>query len=95
MIVRNGYLIWKGSNVDKVHGVWSLTKSFTSTALGLLIDDGKTTLDTKARDIIPDMGDHYPELCLRHFTTMTSGYRAEGDEPRGSYTASAIKIDRR
>ena len=85
MIVRNGYLIWKGSNVDKVHGVWSLTKSFTSTALGLLIDDGKATLDTKARDILPEMGDNYPDLTLRHFTTMTSGYRAKGDEPRGSY----------
>lgn len=85
MIVRNGYLIWQGSNVDKVHGIWSLTKSFTSTALGLLIDDGKTALDTKACTIIPDMQDRYPELTLRHFTTMTSGYRAEGDEPRGSY----------
>src|SRR5680860_1674199 len=35
MIVRNGYLIWEGEAVDKVHGVWSVTKSFTSTVLGL------------------------------------------------------------
>jgi CubicO group peptidase (beta-lactamase class C family) len=27
----------------------------------------------------------YPDVTLRHFTTMTSGYRAVGDEPRGSY----------
>jgi len=40
VIVRNGYLIWKGTDIDKVHGVWSLTKSFTSTVLGLLTDDG-------------------------------------------------------
>jgi len=86
MIVRNGYLIWKGANVDKVHGIWSLTKSFTSTALGLLIDDGKATLDTRAGDTIAEMDKNYPELTLRHFTTMTSGYRAEGDEPRGSYS---------
>lgn len=26
-----------------------------------------------------------PEVTLRHFTTMTSGYRAVGDEPQGSY----------
>jgi CubicO group peptidase (beta-lactamase class C family) len=47
-IVRHGRLIWKGPDIDKVHGVWSMTKSFTSTALGLLIDDGKCTLDTRA-----------------------------------------------
>ena len=37
-IVRDGYVIWQGDNVDKIHGVWSLTKSFTSTMLGLLVD---------------------------------------------------------
>lgn len=85
VIVRNGYLIWEGPNVDKVHGVWSLTKSFTSTVLGLLIEDGKATLDTKAKDILPSMAKTYPGITLRHFTTMTSGYYAVGDEPRGSY----------
>ncbi|RJP35243.1 MAG: hypothetical protein C4527_00895 [Candidatus Omnitrophota bacterium] len=84
-IIRNGYLIWKGSDIDKVHGVWSLTKSFTSTVLGLLIDDGKCTLDSPAKDYLPGMAETYPEVTLRHFATMTSGYRAEGDEPRGSY----------
>ncbi len=85
VIVRNGYLILNGSNTDKVHGVWSLTKSFTSTALGLLIDDGKVSLDTRVANIIPSMAKDYPTLALQHFTTMTSGYRAQGDEPRGSY----------
>ncbi|MBI4324355.1 MAG: serine hydrolase, partial [Chloroflexi bacterium] len=85
VIVRHGRLVWKGPDADKVHGVWSLTKSFTSTVLGLLIDDGKCTLDTRAADIVPDLATHYPDATLRHFTTMTSGYRALGDEPRGSY----------
>lgn len=85
VIIRNGFLIWKGSNIDKVHGVWSLTKSFTSTVLGLLIDDGKATLDTPAKDIVPSMAANYATLTLRHFATMTSGYRAIGDEPRGGY----------
>ncbi len=39
-IVRHGRLVWQGDRIDAVHGVWSLTKSFTSTALGLLIDEG-------------------------------------------------------
>jgi CubicO group peptidase (beta-lactamase class C family) len=86
VIIHNGYMIWKGNDIDKVHGVWSATKSFTSTVLGLLIDDGKATLDTLAKDHLPAMAESYPAVTLRHFTTMTSGYRAVGDEPRGGYT---------
>jgi len=86
VIIRNGYLIWRGENIDKVHGVWSCTKSFTSTVLGLLIDDGKSSLDTRAARYVPAMARHYPDVTLRHFATMTSGYRAAGDEPRGGYT---------
>ena len=85
VIVRNGRMIWHGDNIDKVHGIWSFTKVFTSTTLGLLIDDGKCTLDTKAKDVLPTMKQTYPEVTLRHFTTMTSGYRAMNDEPRGTY----------
>jgi len=85
VIIRNGYMIWEGPNIDKMHGVWSLTKSFTSTALGLLIDDGKATLDTLAKDYVPSMAASYPDITLKHFTTMTSGYYAVGDKTRGSY----------
>jgi len=40
VVVRHGRMIWKGDDIDKRHGVWSATKSFTSTVLGLLIADG-------------------------------------------------------
>jgi CubicO group peptidase (beta-lactamase class C family) len=85
VVVRDGRLIWKGAQSHRVHGVWSCTKVFTSTALGLLIDDGKCQLDTRAREFVPVLSDRYPDASLRHFTTMTSGYRAAGDEPAGSY----------
>ena len=85
VIVRNGCMVWKGSAIGKVHGIWSATKSFTSTVLGLLVDDGKATLDTPVKDHLPALAAAYPDVTLRHFTTMTSGYRAEKDEPRGTY----------
>jgi len=91
VIVRNGYLIWKGDNIDKVHGVWSLTKSFTSTTLGLLTDDGKCTLDTLVKDYVPSMAKTYPAITLRNFTTMTSGYYAVGDKTSGSYVHGPSK----
>ena len=85
IIIRNGRLVWQGDNIDKVHGVWSCTKCFTSTVLGLLIEDGKCSLDTAAKALMPELATNYPDVTLRHFATMTSGYRAVGDEPRGSY----------
>lgn len=44
IIVRNGRVIWKGSEVDRRQRVWSVTKAFTSTAHGLLIEDGKVRI---------------------------------------------------
>ncbi|MFZ5830536.1 MAG: serine hydrolase domain-containing protein, partial [Planctomycetota bacterium] len=84
-VVRNGYLIYAGDRIDKVHGVWSCTKSFTSTVLGLLCEEGKCSLDTRAAKLVPELERNFGEVTLRHFTTMTSGYRAVGDEPKGRY----------
>jgi CubicO group peptidase (beta-lactamase class C family) len=86
VIVRRGYLIWSGDDIDNVHGIWSCTKSFTSTVLGLLVDDGKCGLDTRAAEHVPALAGTYGDVTLRHFATMTSGYRARGDEPQGGYT---------
>jgi CubicO group peptidase (beta-lactamase class C family) len=85
VVIRHGRMIYRGDDIDKRHGVWSATKSFTSTVLGLLIADGKCTLDTRAADVLPELKAHYPDVTLRHFTTMTSGYRAVGDVTTGSY----------
>jgi CubicO group peptidase (beta-lactamase class C family) len=86
VVIRNGRLVWKGDNIDHMHGIWSCTKSFTSTVLGLLIDDGKASLDTRAASVLPALKSYYPSVTLRHFSTMTSGYRAVGDETSGGYT---------
>jgi CubicO group peptidase (beta-lactamase class C family) len=83
LMVRNGRVIWQGDNAHKVHNVWSCTKSFTSTVLGLLIDDGRCSLDTRAAEFVAELKAHYPGVALRHFATMTSGYRAIGDDGGG------------
>ncbi len=85
VIIRNGRMIWKGSEADKKQGVWSVTKAFTSTANGLLIEDGKCTLDTLAAGFNPSLGEHYPSVTLRHLATMTSGIDGVG----GSYDCDA------
>jgi CubicO group peptidase (beta-lactamase class C family) len=85
VVIRHGRLIWEGPDSAKTHGVWSATKSFTSTCLGLLADDGRCGLGTPAHEFAPELEAVYPDVKLRHFTTMTSGYRAVGDEPRSGY----------
>ena len=73
VIIRNGRMIWRGPEAAKAQGVWSVTKAFTSTAQGLLIEDGKCTLDTLAKDYDPALAKYYPTVTLRHFATMTCG----------------------
>jgi len=78
VIIRDGLLIWAGPQCDAQHQIYSATKSFTSTCLGLLIDDGVVSLDTRACELVPSLAEQYPEATLRHFATMTSGYDAAG-----------------
>jgi CubicO group peptidase (beta-lactamase class C family) len=79
VIARRGQVIWRGEEAGALHQIHSATKSFTSTCLGLLIDDGKASLDMRAQDFVPALREHYPAVTLRHFATMTSGYDAEGE----------------
>ncbi len=85
VLVRNGRIIWHGDNIDHQHGVWSMTKSIVSTTLGLLIEDGKCSLNTKASQHLPQLQPVFEDITLRHFTTMTSGYQAIGDDRPGNY----------
>ncbi len=83
VIIKDGYLIYQGHNASKTHGIWSCTKSFTSTALGLLIEEGKCNLDDFACKYDTLLTRLYPKVELRHFASMSSGYQAVGDERWG------------
>jgi CubicO group peptidase (beta-lactamase class C family) len=88
VVIRNGYLVYQGDNTDKMHNVWSCTKSFTSTVLGLLIDDNQCKLGTFAAEFVPELNGTYSGITLQHFATMTSGYQAVGDEGKSSHGQS-------
>ena len=84
VIIRNGYMIWKGDNIDKKHGVWSCTKIFTSAAMGLLVDDEMCVPATLAKDVVPSLSADYSDVNLAHFATMISGYDAVGGATWGN-----------
>ena len=81
VILKGNRVLFRGDESETVQNVWSCTKSFTSTVLGLLIEEGKCSLDTRVMDFLPELRENYPDLTFRNLTTMTSGYRAKGDDP--------------
>ena len=85
VIIRNGYLIWEGPQADAYHPIWSCTKTFTGTVLGLLVEDGRCTLDTRAVEREVHLADQYPlysRIKLRHLASMCGGYRGEVKDVR-------------
>ena len=58
-ILRHGKVIAEGSwkpfdTLHETHMLYSLSKSFASTAIGLLVDDGKLDLDERITDLFPE-----------------------------------------
>ncbi|HSZ59356.1 MAG TPA: serine hydrolase, partial [Tepidisphaeraceae bacterium] len=86
MIVRHGHVIgeawWKPEAPDKPHVLWSLSKSFNSTAVGLAIAEGKLSLDDHVLKFFPDdapadPSDNLKAMTVRDLLTMTCGHETE------------------
>jgi CubicO group peptidase (beta-lactamase class C family) len=80
VIVRNGYLIWKGPEANAYHEIYSASKVFTSTCLGLVLDDGKCQIDDPMVKYLPEWDDEYPvyaKVTLRHLASMRGGTKGK------------------
>ncbi|MFJ1654198.1 serine hydrolase domain-containing protein [Streptomyces sp. NPDC088337] len=83
MVVRHGHVVaegwWAPYSAERPHLLYSLTKSFTSVAVGLAIADGLLSLDDRIVDVLPD---HVPDdiseqgrrLTVHHLLSMTAGH---------------------
>ena len=83
MLVRNGKVVaeswWAPETADKPHIMWSLTKSFTSTAVGLAQAEGKLSVSDKVLKYFPDTAPENPSDNLKAMTvhdllTMSTGH---------------------
>lgn len=86
MIVRHGKVVsegwWQPEAADKPHVMYSITKSFTSTAVGLAIEEGKLSLDDSVLKFFPDdapenPSDNLKAMKVRDLLTMTCGHENE------------------
>ncbi|MCA2184213.1 serine hydrolase domain-containing protein [Nonomuraea cavernae] len=86
MVLRHGHVVaegwWAPYSAERPHLLYSLTKSFTSVAVGLTIADGLLSLDDRVVDVLPD---HVPadiseqgrRLTVHHLLSMTAGHRTD------------------
>ncbi len=94
MLVRHGHVVaegwWAPYNAESPHSLYSLSKSFTSTAVGLAIAEGKLSLDDEVLKYFPDDAPAEPSTNLKAMRVsdllrMSAGQQTEParkpDEP--------------
>jgi CubicO group peptidase (beta-lactamase class C family) len=86
MIVRHGEVIasgwWEPYGPDRPHLLYSLSKSFTSTAAGLASADGLIDLDATVLSYFPELDADVTDprsrgMLVRHIASMSSGHLAD------------------
>lgn len=82
MILRHGQVVaegwWAPYTADEPHMLYSLSKSFTSTAIGLLQNEGRLSIHDKLvsfypEDVPADASDNLKNMRLRDLLMMSTG----------------------
>jgi hypothetical protein len=86
MLLRHGHVVaecwWAPYNAQSPHSLFSLSKSFTSTAVGLAIAEGKLRLDDEVLKFFPDDAPAEPSnnlkaMRLSDLLRMSTGQQSE------------------
>jgi len=94
MVVRHGNVVaegwWAPYAPDLKHTLYSLSKSFTSTAVGMAIAEGKLSVDDKVISFFPDdlpatVSDNLAAMQVQDLLTMSTGH---DKEPTGAMRAN-------
>ena len=83
MLLRGGAVVaegwWAPYTADRVHLLYSLSKSFTSTALGFAVAEGLVDLDATVLSYFPELDGEITDprsrgLKVRHLAAMAAGH---------------------
>lgn len=83
MLLRHGQVVaegwWKPESRDKPHVLHSLSKSFTSTAVGMAVAEGKLSIDDPVLKFFPEEAPSSPSdklkaMRVRDLLTMSTGH---------------------
>lgn len=99
MILRNGKVVyeqWFGENAaNKTHVMYSVSKTFTSTAIGFAIEEGLLEMEDKVISFFPDklpkeISPKLQAMEIGHLLTMTVGHDVD---PTGVLREKSNEID--
>ncbi|WP_329212674.1 beta-lactamase family protein [Streptomyces sp. NBC_00683] len=83
MVVHHGHVVaegwWAPYSAERPHLLYSLTKSFTSIAVGLAVADGLLSLDDRVVQVLPDhvpadISEQGSRITVHHLLSMTAGH---------------------
>jgi CubicO group peptidase (beta-lactamase class C family) len=86
MMLRHGKVIaegwWEPYGPDFVHTMYSMSKSFTSTAVGFAVTEGKMSVEDKVISFFPDdlpekISDNLAAMRVKDLLTMSTGNETE------------------
>lgn len=90
MVLRRGHIIaegwWSPYAPHLKHTLYSLSKSFTSTAVGLAVNEGRFTIDSSVLDFFPNdkpdnISANLAAMKVKHLLTMSTGHVKETIQP--------------
>jgi len=83
MVLRNGKIVaqgwWDPYKPELRHMMFSLSKSFTSTAIGFAVSEGLLTVEDKVTSFFPNelpaiISPYLEKMQVKHLLTMTTGH---------------------
>lgn len=77
LIIKNGYIVAKWGDVDRVDMTFSVTKSYLSTVAGLAVDDGLLSVTDQVVDYVWDgtfAGEHNGKITWEHLLNQSSDW---------------------
>ena len=86
MLLRHGNVAaegwWAPYEPQSLHALYSLSKSFTSSAIGLAVAEGRLTLDDPVLKFFPDdapsnPGKNLKAMRVRHLLSMNTGHKED------------------
>jgi CubicO group peptidase (beta-lactamase class C family) len=99
MVLRHGKVVaetwWAPYTAEMPHMMFSVSKTVTATAIGLLVDEGRASLDEEMADVFPHLASsedraNMKGVKVRHLLAMASGHAIDTMEimraqPRGDW----------
>ena len=101
MLMRHGQVFAEGwyapYRADLTHMLFSLSKSFTSTAIGFAVQEGLLTIEDRVVDFFPEKLSCRPcenmeKMKVKHLLTMNTGHSVEPEHMLGEPNKDWVKI---